>query len=227
LATLLPQQVHVTAASGGEMLRNFELARGDLDLLDRGYCTPQDIDYADLARGDVIVRFARQRLPLRDATGRPVDVVSRVLRLRRPGQVRAWRAWVQTERREVPVRVIAVRLKPEAARRAQARLRRETDGPVSAADLEWAKYLVLVTTVPKARLSDRDVLALFRLRWQGELQIKRDKSLGGLDRLPNFRDDTVASWICGKLLAQALARGLIAPVPFPPGAGRTAHARAA
>ena len=39
-----------------------------------------------------------------------------------------------------------------------------------------------------------------------ELEFKREKSIGGLDRLPNFRDDTIASWVAGKLLCFALAR---------------------
>jgi hypothetical protein len=54
---------------------------------------------------------------------------------------------------------------------------------------------VVFTTVPAEELADEAILALYRLRWQVELHIKRDKSLGGLDRLPNFRPDTIEGWV--------------------------------
>ncbi len=41
-----------------------------------------------------------------------------------------------------------------------------------------------------------------------ELHIKRDKSIGGLDRLPNFRPDPIEGWVSAKLLLGALARRL-------------------
>jgi hypothetical protein len=216
LATLTPQQLEMTDVHGGEMLRRFELSEGDLDLLDRAYCNPADIAHARAAHSDVIVRFNRGSLPLFDSRDRPINIVPRVLRMKRPGRVRSWSAWIHTGSGPMRVRVCAVRLSAEAAQRAQQWLRREHGSAVKAGDLEWAKYIVVVTTVPAERLSSEDVLDLFRLRWQAELQIKRDKSIGGLDQLPNFRDDTIASWINGKLLAQALARRLFTLAPFSP-----------
>jgi len=59
-----------------------------------------------------------------------------------------------------------------------------------------------------------------------QLKIKRDKSIGGLDQLPNFRPDTIHAWICAKLLAQQIAARIATPaVAFPPSAvGRLALA---
>lgn len=223
LTTLQPQQVEMTSVSDGEMLRRFELSKGDLDLLDRGYCNPHDLGYTRLCDSEVIVRFNRGTLPLLDARGRPLDIVPKVQRLKRPGRVKSWKASVETPQGRLAVRVCAVRLKAEAAARAQDWMRREANKPVTEADLAWAHFLVVVTTVPEARLSAEQILELFRLRWQVELQIKRDKSIGDLDALPNFREDTIASWICGKLLAQALARGVVSSVPFPPSGGLAAQ----
>ena len=47
-------------------------------------------------------------------------------------------------------------------------------------------------------------LGLFRLRWQVELALKRWKSLRHFDRLPNYRDDTILSWLYAKLLLALL-----------------------
>jgi IS4 transposase len=60
-------------------------------------------------------------------------------------------------------------------------------------------------------MSAAQLCALYRLRWQIELSFKRDKSIAGLDRLANFREDTCASWLTIKLLliqlSRAIARG--------------------
>ena len=93
---------------------------------------------------------------------------------------------------------------------------------------------VVFTTVPTKRLSAHQIIELYRLRWQVELEFKRDKSIAGLDRLPNFRPDTIESWLLAKLLLQQVVRKLAAQVDgdFSPGAIRwladsTEHARAA
>lgn len=63
------------------------------------------------------------------------------------------------------------------------------------------------------------ILWAYRLRWQMELEIRRDKSIGGMDKLPNFRADTIATWLQAKLLIQQIARKIVSPaVAFPPGA---------
>jgi hypothetical protein len=54
---------------------------------------------------------------------------------------------------------------------------------------------------------------LYRLRWQVKLEFKREKSIGGLDRLPNFRDDTVTAWILAKLLLAQVGRRVMDQAP--------------
>ncbi len=63
-----------------------------------------------------------------------------------------------------------------------------------------AEYWVLFTTVPASRLTDAQLLELYRARWQIELQFKRWKSLCNFDTLENWRPDTVVAWLYGKLL---------------------------
>ena len=94
--------------------------------------------------------------------------------------------------------------------------------------LRKAEFVVLFTTVPGARMTAELVMECYRLRWGVELKIKRDKSIEGLDKLPNFRPDTIHAWICAKLLAQQIASRIATPaVAFPPSAvGRLALASA-
>jgi hypothetical protein len=68
--------------------------------------------------------------------------------------------------------------------------------------------VVLFTTTSSERLSAAQCIELYRLRWQVELQIKRWKSICGFDRMPNFRDDTIVSWLYAKMLAAVLLEKL-------------------
>jgi hypothetical protein len=66
--------------------------------------------------------------------------------------------------------------------------------------LEAAAYVLLFTTAPSTRMSAARCVEAYRLRWQIELQLKRWKSICHFDMLPNYRDDTMVSWVTAKLL---------------------------
>ena len=74
--------------------------------------------------------------------------------------------------------------------------------------LQMAEYVVVFTTVESDKLTCDEVLELYRLRWQIELDYKRDKSLAGLDKLPNFLPETILSWIYAKLILLQIVRKL-------------------
>lgn len=216
--TLRPQQALFTDVTGGETLRNFTVQPGDLDLLDRAYSTPPSIEHSVTHGGDLIVRFNRGALPVLDARRRQrLDVEAWVLRSRTRDQARSRPVLVECAGCAVFGRVIAIRLPKTQAAKARRRLLKEKGKEASERDLQWSEYVVVFTTVPAAVLSDEAILALYRLRWQVELHIKRDKSIGGLDRLPNFRPDTIEGWVSAKLLLGALARRMVCEA-FPPGA---------
>jgi hypothetical protein len=227
-ANARPVQTILTDASGGEMLRNFTIRPGDLDLLDRAYCTAADIAHAVAQGGDVIVRFNRVSLPLQDRNGRAINIEARVRRLRRPGRVAAWPVWTRApDGSRLAGRIIALRLSDAQAATALERLRREKSAQdITDADRDWAHYVVLFTTTPAARLPAELVVELYRVRWEVELHIKRDKSLGGVANVPNLRADTIDGWVSAKLLLMALARRL-AVAPFSPCAAAGASAVAA
>jgi len=214
--TLRPQQHLFTDASGGETLRNFTIAPGDLDLVDRAYCTPPSVEHSVSHGGDLIVRFNRGTLPVLDARRRqPLDVEAWALRRKTREVARSREVLVTCEGCTVFGRVIAIRLPKAQAKKARRRLLKEKKGEASERDLDWSEYVVVFTTVPASVLPAEAIVALYRLRWQVELHIKRDKSIGGLDRLPNFRPDTIEGWVGAKLLLGALARRM-ASEAFPP-----------
>ena len=211
---------HVLDEHSGESLRVFDVAPGQLWLADRCYSNPYDIAWVVDHGADIVVRCQLHNLPLFDPEGQRIDVLRRLRPLKEDWATAEWPVTLRpTDHAPIRGRVCAVRLPREATEKARARLRREGDD--SARALETAQWIVVFTTTAADRVSTAQALDVYRMRWQVELEIKRDKSLGGLDRLPNFRQDTIATWLFGKLLLQQIVHKAIASVAFPPGAAGT------
>ena len=191
----------VTDHSGGETFKRFVPRPGQLWIADRGYSNPPGIAWVKGQGGEVLVRHNRGSLPLYDAQGHAIDVLKKLRKLRKPGWMRQWQAFVYPEGGDrIEGRLCAVRLPKDKAAEARERLRREQGAELTADSLAMADFVVVFTTVPSNKLSTDQILQLYRLRWQIELDFKRDKSITGLDLLPNFRADTIQSWIYAKLL---------------------------
>jgi hypothetical protein len=220
LSTLEFVRCIVTDEHVGETLRLHEevAAPGQLWIIDRGYANPPGIAAIVWKGPAVIVRYNRGTLPLYDGEGKPFDVLASVRSLRKPGAIGEWRVWVHPRGGErIRGRLCAVRLPDDKVEEARERLRREYGKDVPAESLEAASWVMLFTTVPHSRMKAPRVLELYRLRWQAELEAKRDKSIGGLDRLPNFRADTIATWLQAKLLIQLVAKKIASLAEaFPP-----------
>jgi hypothetical protein len=216
LTDLRVVRAQVTNHKGGETFRRFLPEPGQLWIGDRGYANPPGVAWVKGRGAEVLVRHNRGSLPLYDADGRELDVAVKLAKLRKPGWSRAWQAFVQPAgAARVRGRLCAVRLPPDKAQQARERLRREQGADLTPESLESADFVVLFTT--DAKLTCNEILELYRLRWQIELDFKRDKSTTGLDHLPNFRPDTIESWIYAKLLLHQILRKLAdGESAFPP-----------
>jgi hypothetical protein len=214
--TILQQEV--TDEHGSETLRTFEVKPGQLWIVDRYYANPEEVAHVKAADGELIARYNRGALPLYDAHDRLIDVLERVRSVDKPWAMAEWAVWVHPKgRKPILGRLCAMRLPKEEAQRARERLRREHGSQVSPEMLEAANWVIELVTAPCARIPLEKVFCLYRLRWQVELQIKRDKSIGGMDKLPNFRADTIATWLNAKLLLQQIVRKIMSPaVVLPP-----------
>lgn len=202
----------ITDETGGESLRNFPTAPGVLDIGDRGYSNPPSIAAAVDQGGDVLVRWNPPSLPVYDSRGRRRDFTW-LIRGLRVGRLREHHVTVRpAAHKPIQGRIVITRLRAEDADKARARLRRERGtGHVTPLMLRQAGFVMLFTTVPADRLDTEAIARLYSLRWQIELKFKREKSVGGLDQLPNFRPDTVRAWILGKLILSEISRRLSTP----------------
>lgn len=208
LHDLRVRDVRVTSVTEGETLRNFMWAPDQLIIVDRGYANAPGVAWAVDQGADVLVRVNRGALPLygpssATSSDAPIDVLGWCRDLR--GHDAAERPAVAVHgkgrtRREVRGRLIGFHLPNLQAREARERVRREEGPSVTAEQLEAAEYVILFATAPIERLSALRCIEAYRLRWQVELQFKRWKSICNFDRLPNYRDDTMLSWLTAKVL---------------------------
>lgn len=203
LADLSYEQVQVTDHHGGETFKRFVWREGQLVIGDRGYCNAPGVAHVLDCGAQVLVGYNLRSMPAYDQRGDLVDVMLWLgaLRVGKPAELRVQvvsnahgaSRWVQG-------RLVAERLPDKEAEEARRRVRREHGSAATAEMLETAGYVVLFTTASRGAMPARRCLAAYRLRWQVELLFKRCKSLCGLDRLPNYRDDTIHAWLCAKVL---------------------------
>jgi hypothetical protein len=210
--------VRVEDVSVGETFKLFPWQPSQLAVGDRAYCNPPGIRAVVADGADVLVRLNRGALPLCKPTGERFDLMSwlRGLRSHDAADVDVVISDKKGALTDVCGRVVAIRLPVAQAEKARARLAREHGSKVSELDREVASYVVLFTTVPRSRLNAELCLELYRLRWQVELLFKRWKSLCGLDRLPNYLDETITAWLYAKVLLALLMQRMGASAISPP-----------
>ncbi|MDP2379438.1 MAG: transposase, partial [Pseudohongiella sp.] len=213
------QEVHLGPCDEGETLKRFQVHAGDIFVADRGYAHPGGVAHVRRHGGDVIVRMNLVTLPLtHPVTGQPLDVLQQVRGLQL-GQAGSWPAIlkVKAERggqraQEIAGRLCAVRKSVAAAALGRDRVRRESmrgRTQVQPQTLEAAGYVLVFTTLAPS-VQAAQVMALYRLRWQIELEFKRLKSLIQLGHLKKHDARAARSWLQGKLLVALLIARLIA-----------------
>jgi len=130
------------------------------------------------------------------------------------------------KRERLPVRLIAVRVSPEEAKRRRQRAKERITHPpkgcqapvpgqckpkeqrqgkrkgkqISAARLRLADWTIVLTNVPREQLSVQEALVLLRVRWQIELLWKLWKQHGKLDTWRSYKPERILTEIYAKLL---------------------------
>jgi hypothetical protein len=206
---------NITASEGqqtGEHLRRFPVTAGDIILADRGYSNPPGVAAVHGQGADVIVRVNTSALPLFGATGQPLALFPKLRKIRAAGTVCEWPAWVQEQDRRIAGRVCVLRKSEQAIALAQRRItlqeqkKQQQSRPETR---EYARYVIVFTTVLESEMSTAEVLEYYRFRWQIELVFKRFKSILAMGHLPKYDDQSSRAWLYGKLLVALLTQKLV------------------
>ena len=202
----------------GETWAHFPVRQGDLLLADSAYSTARGLRHVTRAGGEVLVRGNMSSLVLRQSDGQPFDQLASLRTLTRTAEGGSWAVQAVSQRSaSVPGRLCAIRKTRAAIRLAQQKLRRQaskTGSELRAETLEYAKYVIVFTTLPSEEYSARQVLDLYRARWQTELVLKRFRSIARLGHLPKHDHDGAQAWLYGKLLVALLIEKLVSQASY-------------
>lgn len=115
--------------------------------------------------------------------------------------------------RKVACRIVAWRAPEEVANRRRQKLiaeARSKDGRVPSKErLAWCDWTILVTNVPADLLNAKEIVVLYRARWQIELLFKRWKSLGLIAELSGSTEVRQMIRLWSRLLAVLLQHWLL------------------
>ena len=205
----------LTAAEGkgtGETFKHFPINKGDCIIGDRGYSNPPGIDYIAKRGGYALVRVNTGSLKLYTTEENRFDLITEIQKLETTGQICEWEVKIKGEASFICGRLCAIRKSKEAIKQALKKLKRKAQKEqkqLALETIEFAKYIIIFTTLPKNDFSTSYVLEWYRLRWQIELIFKRLKSLAGLGHLPKYDDVSSRAWLYGKLFVGLLIEKLI------------------
>lgn len=214
IPSLVCDHLELTAVKGagtGESLERFAASPGDLVLADRGFCKPGGVEALHRQGAAVMVRLNSSTLPLWDQAGARFGLLAQVTQLKETGAEREWPVWVQGTKERIVGRLCVLRKSEEAAEKTRRRIVRKAQqgGPTPKPEtLEYARYVMIFTTVPAYHFSTAEVLEWYRARWQIELVFKRLKTLAEFGALPKHDDQSARAWLYGKLLIALLGQKL-------------------
>jgi hypothetical protein len=204
LVTLTLVSITVTDKHTGESLRHFPWGPGDVAVADRGYGHPATLVQTVQQGADVLVRLNAHNVPVTHRDGSPLDW-GRTLGRQVPTSVCTLPVQLAGAGvTPVPLWVHAYRL-PEAqaakARRVCRQQSRKKGHQPTPQSLLLAGWVLVVTSLPPTLLPGSTALALYRVRWQIEIAIKRWKSVLDVDLLRARYESPLADvWLHGKLL---------------------------
>lgn len=219
LINLSLRQVEVTTDKVGENLDHYQLESGDVVLIDRGYNQPKTLmPFLDRG-GDVVLRYNAHSMRVYEAaSGEPdtptmvkVDWESRLQTLN--GQAGCFPVYLCLGNQRIPVYVHAIPLpaeKAEQARRQAKQRAQKKGGTASEKTLYLSAWVLILTSLPPELLDTQTASALYRVRWQVELLIKRLKSLLSMDELRARKHSQLAElYLHGKLLYAAAVEKIV------------------
>lgn len=198
-------------AGNGERLDRFPVRPGELILADRAYIHPGAVSWAASREVDVLLRYNSGALSLKDSRGRAFPLLTRLEHWSRTRHRADWTVAVDTPQGRIEGRLCVLRKSEHEAQRSQRKLRRRAQRnqmQLKDSTLEYARYVMVWTSLPRQQATAEQVLELYRQRWQIELVFKRLKSLAQLGHLPKHDERSSRAWLYGKLLLALLAQKL-------------------
>jgi hypothetical protein len=161
------------------------LQEGDLVIRDLGYFNLSQFSNIINKEAYFISRLSKStNVYLNKYDTKPVDLIKHL------GQLGIKKKGVDIEiflgkREKIPLRLIAIKVPPEVveSRRQQYKRARGRSEEPSESLQEWNGFTMMITNIPRDRLSLNMIIKLYKIRWQIELFFKNIKSNISIDKL--------------------------------------------
>jgi hypothetical protein len=207
----------LTATKGiltGESLKQYPAKKGDCIIGDRIYSTVQGIAYLAKQEAYSLVRINTSALPLFNPHDeQSFELLSTIAELQKEYSAKEYAVRLKTEEGIwINGRLCVLRKSKIAGELAIKKIKRQASKRQTISQpttFEFAKYIILFTTLPAVDFLTNDIFEWYRLRWQIELVFKRLKSLTAFGHLPKYDDVSARSWLYGKLFVGLLVEKLI------------------
>jgi len=193
--------VELTDAHGGEGYGRYPVSAQEVILGDRAYATARGLWAMELAQAYVVARINPHTIRVCNQKRERISLRDKEERVPKAGGIEF---------------NILVPIPPEKGTKSHkswplARAIAWVVARAVAARTRKGEVIWLLATLPREQASLRQLMQLYRLRWQIELFFKRLKSLLHLDALPSRQGPTAKSWMLARFLAAALAQELVQP----------------
>jgi len=200
LGNLCLDGVEITDKYGGESLARFEAQNNEIWVADGAYPFASGMVPVLNGGAGLIVRINWRNVPVRGPDGQRFEIIPWLKTITTLSEKLIW---MKTPQGWFQFRLIASPIPPdkleEARRRTRLRHQRK-QRPLNENTLFAAGFVLLLTNLPAETWPGRLILALYRIRWQIELYIKRLKSLLAFDHLRAKDPRVVQTYLLAKLL---------------------------
>lgn len=204
-------ELHVTDWSVGEHLGIFGLGPGDLVVTDRANGIRERIFLVLEKAAHIVVRISPHAFPMLTEHGQELDVIGWLKSQHaRAGRIGARTICIEVNGQVARLRLLALRLSGPQQERAEKRTKRKASKQqrqLQAETLYYAGWILVVTTLPEADWSNRQVMRLYQARWHIELLFKRLKQLLDVHVLRWTSPQSVLPAIAAVLIGWALNEG--------------------
>lgn len=203
--------VNSKGKGNGESVARYPLQKGECVIADRNYSHADQIIYVKEKEADIIVRVNTWSLPLYVKDER-FDLLSNLKNLEEAGDYDEWDVYVKNEITKIHGRICAIRKEKTAIEESIKKIKstaKRKGKNTKPETFEYAKYIIIFTTLSKKEYDTSEILEWYRIRWQIELAFKRLKTITSLGHLPKRSDKSSKAWIYGKLLIALLTEKLI------------------
>lgn len=209
----------LTDEKTGESLTNFKIKPEYLILGDRAYGTKRSIEHCIAGKGNYILRIRSKAFKLYDEEKKEINLLRQLKKvtIEKGTEIEAYME--NSSKQLVKLRVCFIKKTAEEIEKSRRKInRRDSKKGITTSEesKEMNDYIVVITSLPEDITTD-EILSLYRLRWQVELYFKRLKSIMNFGDCPKKKEESIMTWLNGKLMvALLIEKAMATAVSFSP-----------